>query len=92
MRTDKVALAAIYQVIPDEILLYISEKKSAKDSWDAIKTMCIGADRVQKVKVQTLKAEFQSMNMKELKNLDDEFFYEDVWAGHEYPSPRGKYG
>lgn len=33
--------------------------------------MCIEAERVQKAKVQTLKTEFESMNMKETDNLDD---------------------
>lgn len=71
VRMDKVALAAIYQGIQEEILLSIAEKKSAKESWDAIKTMYMGADRVQKAKVQTLKIEFESMNMKESDNLDE---------------------
>ena len=42
-RTDKIALAAIYQGIPEEILLSLVEKKTAKE---AVKTMCQGADRV----------------------------------------------
>lgn len=33
--------------------------------------MCMGADRVQKAKVQTLKAEFESTTMKETDQLDD---------------------
>lgn len=33
--------------------------------------MCMGADRVQKARVHTLKAEFESINMKETNNLDE---------------------
>ncbi|XP_074362526.1 uncharacterized protein LOC141702817 [Apium graveolens] len=33
--------------------------------------MCIGADRVQKAKVQTLKTEFETMSMRETDQLDD---------------------
>lgn len=71
VRTDKIALATIYQSIPEEVLLSIAEKTSAKEAWDAIETMCIGADRVQKAKVQTLKTEFEMMSMRETDQLDD---------------------
>lgn len=70
-RTDKIALAAIYQGIPEDILLSISEKGTAKEAWDAIKTMCLGADRVKKAKIQTLKADFESLRMKDNEKLDE---------------------
>lgn len=70
-RTDKVALAMIYQSIPEEILLSLAEKTKAKDAWVAIKTMSQGADRLKAAKVQTLKSEFESLCMKESESLDD---------------------
>lgn len=70
-KMDKVALAVIYQGIPEDMLLSIAENKTAKEAWDSLKVMSIGADRVQKAKVQTLRAEFESMNMKETDNLDE---------------------
>lgn len=70
-RTDKVALAVIYQSIPEDVLLSVAEKKTTKEAWDAIKTMCLGADQVKKAKIQTLKAEFESMTMRETKQIDD---------------------
>ena len=70
-KTDKIALAMIYQGIPEEFLLMIAEKKTAKEAWDAIKTLCQGADRVKKARIQTLKAEFEALSMKENENLDD---------------------
>lgn len=51
VQTDKIALAAIYQGIPEEILLLVAEKSSAKEVYDAIKVMCVGADRVKKANV-----------------------------------------
>ncbi|XP_074351801.1 uncharacterized protein LOC141690947 [Apium graveolens] len=42
-----------------------------EDPKDSLKVKSIGADRVQKVKVQTLRAEFESMNMKETDNPDE---------------------
>lgn len=70
-KTDKVALAAIYQGIPEDILLSVSEKKTAKEAWEAVKTMCLGADKVKKARIQTLKAEFESLSMKESDTIDD---------------------
>ena len=70
-RTDKVALAAIYQGVPEDILLSLAEKKTAKEAWVAVKIMCQGAERVKTAKVQTLKAEFEAMTMKDADSLDD---------------------
>lgn len=70
-KTDKIALAAIYQGIPEDILLSVAEKKTAKEAWEAVKTMCLGAERVKKARIQTLKSEFESMSMKETEALDD---------------------
>lgn len=70
-KMDKVAMAAIYQSIPEDILLSIADKETAKDAWDAVKVICQGADRVKKARVQTLKSEFESMSMKDSDSLDD---------------------
>lgn len=70
-RTDKIALAAIYQGIPEDILLAVAEKDTAREAWEAIKTMCLGADLVKKARVQTLKADFESLSMKDSESLDD---------------------
>lgn len=70
-RTDKIALAMIYQAIPEEMLLSLTDKKKAKDAWEGIKTMCQGAEKVKAAKVQTLRAEFEPLHMKDTDQLDD---------------------
>ncbi|XP_074327215.1 uncharacterized protein LOC141665128 [Apium graveolens] len=70
-RVDKVALAMIYRSIPEEMLLSLSDKKKAKDAWEALRIMSQGADRAKAAKVQTLKAEFETLSMKETELLDD---------------------
>lgn len=70
-KMDKRALVVIYQGIPDDMLLTIAEKKTSKEAWGAIKTMCLGADKVRKAKAQTLKSEFESWRMKEMEQLND---------------------
>ncbi|GJZ80177.1 zinc finger, CCHC-type containing protein [Tanacetum coccineum] len=71
VKKDKMALAAIYQGIPEDLLLSLSEKKLAKEAWEALKTMFMGADRVKTARIQTLKAEFESLNMKETEGVDE---------------------
>ncbi|KAL8102527.1 hypothetical protein AgCh_027143 [Apium graveolens] len=70
-RTDEITLAAIYQGKPEDMLLSISEKTTAKEVWETIKTMCLGADQVKKAKVQTLKADIESLKMKDTEHLDE---------------------
>lgn len=70
-KADKRAMAMIYQSISEELLLTLAERKTLKDVWQAIKTASLGADRVKKAKAQTLKAEFESLSMKDSEQLDD---------------------
>ncbi|XP_074375171.1 uncharacterized protein LOC141716909 [Apium graveolens] len=70
-KMDKMALASIYHGIPEEILLSIADKKTSKEGWQAVKTMCQGADRVKRARIQTLKTEFEFLNMKDTELIDD---------------------
>lgn len=70
-KTDKIALAMIYQGIPEDVLLSLADKKTSKEAWEAIKTICQGADRAKTAKVQTLQAEFEALVMKETDKIDD---------------------
>lgn len=70
-KTVQVALAAIYQGVPEDVLLTIAEKDTAREAWEAIKRMCMGAERVKEAKVQTLKGDFESLTMKETDQIDD---------------------
>lgn len=42
-KMDKIALAMLYQGLPEDMLLSIADKGTAKQAWDALKTMCQGA-------------------------------------------------
>lgn len=53
------------------MLLSIAEKEKTKDAWETLKTMYLGADRVRTAKVQTLKAEFEVLKMKETETVDE---------------------
>ncbi|XP_042408810.1 uncharacterized protein LOC121998116 [Zingiber officinale] len=70
-KKDKKARAYILQCVPEDILLQIATKKTAKEVWDSLKTRYLGSDRVKKARVQTLKSEFDALRMKETETIDE---------------------
>lgn len=64
------ALASIYQGIPKDMLLLLAEKQTTTEAWETVKIMYMGADRVKTARVQTLKAEFEVLYMKEMETVD----------------------
>lgn len=52
-------------------MLLVADKRTTKEAWEAVKTMCLGADRVKKARIQTLKAEFEFLCMKNSELIDD---------------------
>ncbi|KAJ8767297.1 hypothetical protein K2173_017341 [Erythroxylum novogranatense] len=70
-REDMMALAAIYQGISEETLLQLGEKETAKEAWDALKVMNLGAERVKEVRAQALKWELESMRMEDSESVDE---------------------
>ncbi|KAL9253542.1 hypothetical protein AKJ16_DCAP06673 [Drosera capensis] len=70
-RNDKKARAYILQAIPEDVLLQITKKKTAKEIWESLKTRYLGADRVKKARLQTLKSEFDALRMAEQESIDE---------------------
>ncbi|GJV69477.1 zinc finger, CCHC-type containing protein [Tanacetum coccineum] len=69
-KKDKTAIAFLYQALPEEQLLQITKHKTAKTFWDAFKTRHVGVNRVQQAKQQTLKSEFEMLQMEENESID----------------------
>lgn len=53
------------------MLLQVAQKKGAKEVWGCIKTRYLGADRVQKAQLQTLKSEFEVLRMKDGETIGE---------------------
>ncbi|GJU66453.1 ribonuclease H-like domain, reverse transcriptase, RNA-dependent DNA polymerase [Tanacetum coccineum] len=64
-KADKTVIAFIFQALPEDQILQIAKHKYARTVWDALKTRHVGENRVQQAKQQTLKAEFEALQMKE---------------------------
>lgn len=72
-RKDRMARAAIYQAIPEDVLLMLAEKDTAKEAWETLKMMHMRADRVKEAKIQTLRINFEVIRMKDGESVDDFF-------------------
>nr|GEV93784.1 hypothetical protein [Tanacetum cinerariifolium] len=69
-KRDKTDIAFLYQALPEEQLLQITKYKTAKAIWEALKTRHLGEERVQQARLQTLKSDFEMLQMKEDETID----------------------
>ncbi|KAI3520492.1 hypothetical protein L1887_09941 [Cichorium endivia] len=70
-KKSKMARAFIFQAIPEDILMQVAKKKTAREVWESLKTRFVGADRVQKARLHTLKSEFEAIRMKDGESIDE---------------------
>lgn len=68
---NELAVALLFQSIPEVLVLQIGELGTAKKIWDAIKTRYVGADRVKEARLATLMSDFDRLRMKEDETIDD---------------------
>ncbi|XP_076920628.1 uncharacterized protein LOC143581823 [Bidens hawaiensis] len=57
--------AMILQTMPEDILMQVAQHPTTKEVWEAIKVRHLGADLVQKARLQTLRGELDKLKMKE---------------------------
>ncbi|KAM0008922.1 putative RNA-directed DNA polymerase [Helianthus debilis subsp. tardiflorus] len=70
-KKNKTARAFFFQAIPEDVLLQVAKKKTAKEIWESLKTRYVGAARVQKARLHTLTSEFEKMKMKDGESIDE---------------------
>ncbi|XP_022032386.1 uncharacterized protein LOC110933474 [Helianthus annuus] len=68
-KKDMTTTAYLYQALPEDMIIQVASCKSAKEIWDALKARHVGADRVQKARLQTLKT-VEMLKMKEEDTID----------------------
>lgn len=67
---NDIAIALVFQSIPEALTLQVGDLDTAKGVWDAIKARHVGAERVREARLQTLMAEFDKLKMKEGDTID----------------------
>ncbi|KAL4558732.1 hypothetical protein LXL04_036934 [Taraxacum kok-saghyz] len=71
LKKQKQALAFLFQAIPEEMVLQMSDYTDPKRVWEGLKTRYLGVDRVRTARLATLKRELESLRMKEGETVDD---------------------
>lgn len=71
IKKNNMAMALLFQSIPETLILQVGELDTAKKVWEAIKARHMGADRVREARLQTLSGEFDRLKMKETDTIDD---------------------
>ncbi|KAD4384837.1 hypothetical protein E3N88_25005 [Mikania micrantha] len=63
--------AIIFQTLPEDILLQVAKHRDVKDVWESIQVRYLGANRVQKARLQTLRSELEILKMKENETINE---------------------
>ncbi|GJS89530.1 hypothetical protein Tco_0772166 [Tanacetum coccineum] len=61
----------IFQTLPENVLLQVSKHKNANYVWESIKVRYIGAERVQKARLQILRNELEMLKMNDNESIND---------------------
>jgi len=69
-KKNNMAIAFLFQSIPETLFLQIGDIDTTKAAWDAIKARHVGAERVKEARLQTLMAEFDRIKMKDGDKVD----------------------
>ena len=69
--TSKTGRAAMLGALPEDLLMQVGTKTTAKEVWDSLKVRFVGADRVRAARLATLRGEFDRLRMDDGDELDD---------------------
>ncbi|PIA46477.1 hypothetical protein AQUCO_01500193v1 [Aquilegia coerulea] len=70
-KKDKKALFLIYQSVDESAFEKISSASTSREVWDILHKSFIRVEKVKKVRLQTLRSEFESLHMKESEPISD---------------------
>ncbi|XP_066396457.1 uncharacterized protein [Miscanthus floridulus] len=70
-RHDRLAVGAMLRGVPEDMHAMLLNKKSAKEAWESLKTMHLGADRVKEVTAQKLLSDFEAISFKTGETIEE---------------------
>ncbi|XP_058778162.1 uncharacterized protein LOC131652336 [Vicia villosa] len=72
-KRDKKTLFLIYQSVDEDTFEKISNATTAKEAWDKLQTCNKGVEQVKKIRLQTLRGDFERLFMEESESISDYF-------------------
>ena len=67
---DRLAMEAIFRTVPPEMVTSLA-KKTAKEAWNAIKTMRVGSERSRKATAQKVRKDYEAISFRDGESIDD---------------------
>ena len=68
---DQSAMEAILKSVPAEYIVPLGAKDSAKEAWESLETMRLGANCVRKAKAQQLRREYEAIAFRDGEAIED---------------------
>ncbi|XP_042432883.1 uncharacterized protein LOC122019487 [Zingiber officinale] len=72
-RKDKKALFSIYKALDEATFEKVVESTTSKKAWEILQVAYKGDERAKSIRLQILRGEFESLEMKESENVSDYF-------------------
>ncbi|KAI0529129.1 hypothetical protein KFK09_001676 [Dendrobium nobile] len=72
-KKDKKALFFIYQTLDEANFEKVASASTSEQAWEILQVAYKGIDKIKKIRLQTLQVEFEALQMKEAKNVEDYF-------------------
>nr|GEV78960.1 zinc finger, CCHC-type [Tanacetum cinerariifolium] len=70
-KKENTSKAIIFQTLLQDVLMQVAQYSTANEVWDSIKVKHLGADLVQKERLQTLRSELETLRLKSNEKVSD---------------------